>query len=460
MTSRICRFLEVLGNEKIIEFLSRKQISKEVFLLSNLPYYDVRMKDIILFQIRNRSFFSLSAIYTQMILFLFCTFLLFGNFFRFMPLPSFSSHFSVIEMLLYLISCPLYCMRFRKSQLLIIGIAMSTIYGSFLQGVDLTSILYSCKLGAMIASGIVIGEALFTTYAMRIESVITFFIKLFALIAIFSFVILIFFPKAHLFFGLLEKYGIHFTGDPHQRRLISPFFDPNYYAAIGCFPLILSWIQKKWVFFFLFLMSVFLTFSRSGIATCVFLLIIMCISKLLAGKRARLHLKHVLLYCFLISLFCMLMVTYREELFYFLHRFIHLFEDESALARLDTFQAGLSFFWEHPLFGVGYHYLSLPFFEGFHRLAPDSSLILTLVDFGAIPCLLMGGFFVIWTILHFTSMTGPLRSLFSWLFIYLLVCILFTCQFNNLLYYQFWLIPLIAILTYIQKVSNAMRIGA
>jgi len=395
------------------------------------------MTDIALFRIRGRPIFSLKVGLYRIILFTFALFLVLGQFLRLIPLPFFPSNISLAEVLLYTLTLPLFFCRLRKSMWLFLAISLSTLYGTLLHGFDPGSILYAGKLCAMIMAGVVVGEIFSENFTQ--DEVIDFFLKIFALILFLGACIFFVFPKAHHFFSVLDRYGVHFLGDPHQRRFISPFFDPNYYAAICCIPLMMTWIRGKKLLFWLFLASILLTFSRSGIATCLALLVF---------QMRKLPILFVLLLfasCF-----------YFEDLMIFFERFVELKSDPSALARLDTFQTGLKFFWHAPFFGVGYHYLSPLFFLEFGRLAPDSSMLITLIDFGLIPTLAFIAYSLFWSIQQFHQKRGPL---FFWLFLYTVLCIFFTSQFNNLLYYQYWLIPMIALFTFTtrQSVENSTR---
>jgi hypothetical protein len=387
------------------------------------------MTDFALFHIKDRPVFSLTKAYQRLILISFALFLILGQFLRLIPLPYFPSHFSLAEALLYLTTFPLYFCVLRKSMWLLLGIALSILYGSLLHGFDLTSILYGGKLIAMIVSGIVVGDLLCKRFSL--EEGIDFFLKIFFCILVFGAIIFFVFPQAHHFFAFLDQYGVHFTGDPHKRRFISPFFDPNYYATIACIPLILTWVRKKNILFFLFLASILLTFSRSGIATCLALLLLQM------RRLPILLLLGVTLSCF-----------YFNDWMVFIERIAHFTTDPSALARAETFQTALQFFWKHPFFGIGYHYLAPLFFLEFGRLAPDSSLLITLIDFGLIPTLLFALYGIYWSIRQFHKKQ---QTVFSWLYIYLLLCILFTSHFNNLLYYQYWLVPMIALFTFLNR---------
>jgi len=385
------------------------------------------MTDLAFFQIRKHPIFFLSTLYRSGVLCVFSLFMLFGNFSRLIPVQGFPSSLSLLEFSLYTLTFPAYVLRLRKSHLLVLGIALSSIYGAVLNGFDWVSSLYALKLIGMIGAAVVLGE-----FFSSQEELVQFFLRLFCGITLLGFVIFIVFPKADRFFLILEDFGIQFYGDPHMRRFISPFFDPNYYAAIACFPLLLSLLNRRFGFFALFLLSIALTFSRSGIATCGLLLIIA-----LFRENGRLSWK------WLLPLgLCLFPLLFPEELFHLWRRTFHLLEDPSALARLQTFNVAFAFFWEHPFFGVGYHYLSKIFEEVFGRLSPDSSVLVALINFGLIPCLLLILSAIWWMVNH-----AQKKTCFSLVYFYVAICILFTSLFNNLLFYPYWLIPIGAFLT-------------
>ncbi len=409
------------------------------------------MSHIVLFHVGKQR-----LIYSNLLLFCFALFLIGGNFFRLFPLYPFPSHLSVVEVALYTLALPLYFSKLRKSQLLAVAILTSSMYGTLLHGLDLASVLYSFKLIAMIGTGVALGDVLKKKFGDNCDQCMAYLIKLFTVILFLGIAIFIFFPRAHLFFQLLQNYGIRFFGDPHQRRFISTFFDPNYYSAIACIPLILIWTLKEkrmghQILFFLFLCSILVTFSRSGIATCMLLLMMMGIVQSIRQKS--IQWSHLLFIALLVGM----LIVYSKECLYFFNRLLHVGEDPSALARLFTFQQGLTIFWHYPFFGTGYNYLSLLLQNETAILSLDSSSLSTLVNFGLIPCLIFLLCGLLWSIRAFKSRPHPL---FSWLYVYLAISIFFTSQFNNLLYYQYWLIPMIALFTYLQGRGDENRAGA
>lgn len=408
---------------------------------------------------------SVKRLYFLLFLGVFALFLSMGNFFRICQLSLFPSHYSLVEGVLYLLAAPIYFSKPRKSQLLIVCIGISTLYGTLLHGVDWTALLYSFKLMGMIAAGVGVGEGLYFIFADRFDSGIGFLIKIYSIMLVFGWIIFFLFPSAEVFFQFLLQYGIQFGGDPHQRRFISTLFDPNFYSAIACLPFLFTWILKdKYPYYYplslLFLASILLSWSRSGIGTCLILIGAMTLYRLFHLKGILLRPKRLLGALFLISVFTLSFSFFQREFFYFSRRTIDLGNDPSAYARLESFIESFHYFWKYPLFGTGFNYLT-PFLKDNVGIStPDSSLLHTVGNFGIIPTFLFALLGIVWSIRRFQSLRVLkeknifIGKIFSWLYIYLLICIMFSGQFNNLLYYQFWLIPIIAIFTYCETVVN------
>ena len=164
------------------------------------------------------------------------------------------------------------------------------------------------------------------------------------------------------------------------------------------------------ILFFLFLCSILVTFSRSGIATCMLLLMMMGIVQSIRQKS--IQWSHLLFIALLVGM----LIVYSKECLYFFNRLLHVGEDPSALARLFTFQQGLTIFWHYPFFGTGYNYLSLLLQNETAILSLLLSSLSTLVNFGLIPCLIFLLCGLLWSIRAFKSRPHPL---FSWLYVYL-----------------------------------------
>ena len=99
---------------------------------------------------------------------------------------------------------------------------------------------------------------------------------------------------------------------------------------------------------------------------------------------------------------------------------------------------------------MGYHFLS-PFAKEEFRLSTmDSSLLNTLIHFGFLGFSVILSLFLLWSRSQWVNFcrikekNPSLYNLFKMMYAYLILMIFFTSQFNNCLYYPFWLIPVIA----------------
>lgn len=413
--------------------------------------------DFVLIRRRNKSVISLKTVYIQAIIYFFAFFMIGGNFFRFFSLISDKNSISIIEIAFYLISIPLYFSKVRKSLGLLCAIGLSTGYGFLQHGWETLSILYSCKLLAMIIAGVALGDALFWKYAVDPKKGLIYLKNIFLGVMLVGWTIFLLFPNAQLFFSLLNEHKIIFHGDPHQNRFISPFFDPNYYAAIACIPFMLSLLLKRYFWAVCFFISVLFTWSRSGITTFVLLLcVLFFLGKAITGQE-KLNLRKWKIFGLCGAVFLILIPYFSEEISIFCNRFFYLSEDASALNRLESFKMGLHYFLIHPFFGWGFDYFAKAFWEETNMTAIDSSVLFTLINFGLIPflCFLFIGIYLFFNhffqILSIKDKNAFLMKAFFWLYIYLLIIVLFTSQFNHIIYYQFWLIPFIALFTFLEN---------
>lgn len=129
-------------------------------------------------------------------------------------------------------------------------------------------------------------------------------------------------------------------------------------------------------------------------------------------------------------------------------------DDASALARLISFKFGIDIFSQNVILGVGYNYLSL-FTEKFNDMTSiDSSLLSLLINFGIVlsTIIILATFYFfrkIWSNTKFYRAGDiHLQNFLSQFFFYVILVVIFASQFNNLIFYQFWLFPIIIISTY------------
>ncbi len=271
------------------------------------------------------------------------------------------------------------------------------------------------------------------------------------------------FPNSTVLWQFLALYGIQFNGDPHTGRFVSTYLDPNYFGAIASIPLMLSYnvyqnhAKKKggWKIVLIFLVAI-MTLSRSGIMTLLLIISWIFFHKFLKVTYFAIKTKSIMVFFILLLVFSGLAIANSSSIIYFFDRSIHMNSDPSALGRLHSFQWGLNLISEHPLLGIGYNNLNLYLNDPIKgRTAIDSSLILTIISFGIpLASFLLSAILIwaIWVLMRLKSLGREYSTFcffFKSMFFYLFVCIFFTSHFNNLLYYPFWLIPIISIFSYL-----------
>jgi hypothetical protein len=391
------------------------------------------------------------------VIFAFALFLIFGNLLRVIDFGDlFKHHILITEFFLYAFSLllfpfvPLSAASFIFLSILCIGIFSSSLYGAAIQGFDIVPLFYAIRLILMILSSMAVGFALYRKYSGRICDVFSFLFSCYFKFLILSYVIYFLFWSSSALWQTLSVYGIRFTGDPHKGRFVSAYFDPNFYGALACIPCLLGYGIKKmnpaasiWKKEFLFILSIFLTWSRSGIATFMMLCGVVFFDELLKRKRLHLTFRHAASApIFLISVLLIFYIK-SEEAHFFIDRFLNMNEDPSALGRWGGFINGVNVFLDQPLLGIGFNFLPYNFV--------DSSLVITLATFGLIFSLIVFliALFCIWDLMQKSKRINPeARSTFKYFVFYIGVVFLFSSQFNNLIYYTFWFIPIFSLLFY------------
>ncbi len=395
-------------------------------------------------------------------------FLISGNLLRLVDL-GFTRHGLLIsELILYFfIFCSLFCFRFSFSvflYLIVFIVSLSAIYGSIYNEFQFTPLLFSMRLIAMIFTGTIMGKALYLKFGDSILETLRYFEKVYLKNIMIGFVIYFLFFDTHTLWPFLSLFGFAFEGDSHEGRFISPYLCPNLFGAIGQLPFIISYHlssvckETRWKTF-LFGAAILLTWSRSGLAAFVFLLIGMYLS---SKKKAywTISKKSVFFLLFASVPILLIFIFSFKEVQFFVDRFIHMNSCPSAKARSDSFVFGLDIVKEHPFWGIGYNYLATYLADYTGLSSIDSSLLSTLVTFGSIIFVSAVILFVCWFYNFLQKMFGykqekpELFLFFKLLSFYLFICIVFTSQFNNLLYYPFWLVPVLTIFSYLSTCQD------
>lgn len=263
----------------------------------------------------------------------------------------------------------------------------------------------------------------------------------------------ILFPSSPDLWQFLSQYGINFAGDPHQRRLLGPPLDPNFFGNILVFGLVIAFAlmgsDKKSVrlgaivYAIIFFTTTVLTVSRSSLLGALggaglYLLILLMVSYRRSGVLVRV-LALLLLLCFLAAMVSLFVIG--DELSRLAERIITTAGDDSALQRLTSALGGLSYLTNSAVLlgGMGYNYIPSLASPEVTVTSFYSSIINAVVAFG-LPL------FAILIVVIFVACMAPLKhlyrydvTLFAGTLAYLVMSVLMSL-FNNLLFYSLFLL--------------------
>ncbi len=408
----------------------------------------------------------------------FLAYLVFGNLFRIIKLPFFGDGILITEGILYFLTLAYFFSRPTVTREIFYGLCcgmvltLSTCYGICMHGWDLRSVLYALRTVAMVMSAIILGRILFERYQENMEGLLKKLVNIYALAAAAGVLILVCFPRTEVLWILLAKFGIFFQGDPHTQRYISVYFDPNFYAAIAGMPLLFSWSlyeksgsKRHLTLVILFSLTILLTWSRSGIAANILLLACMWFFRLRSTRFRAVNIRRAVIGVIALIGFIIVANVYIDSFRGFIDRFVTMSSDYSALQRLNSALYGISLLDKFLFFGVGYNYLTF-FMQEYSVLSMlDSSLLSLLVNFGLIFFLLVLGAYILW-LLQVYSFAKALQIIDPWkgtllldFFAYLNISIFFASHFNNLIFFQFWLIPVLMTCTYFLLYKGKYGLG-
>lgn len=189
-----------------------------------------------------------------------------------------------------------------------------------------------------------------------------------------------------------------FGYDPHKNRLVSTFLDPNLLGAVLNIGFILSLFflvkqrTQKWIIItIIFALGIFSTFSRSAYLT-------ICIPILIFGIF---KLRKLLMISIVVGALLFLLVPQFNQ------RISGAFQiDKSSSERIESWQKGLTVFYQKPLLGVGFNNIRTAFEENnlFKVFSPDgghsgsgidSSLILVLATTGVVGGVVYSSFWLV-----------------------------------------------------------------
>jgi O-antigen ligase len=402
----------------------------------------------------------------------FTGFVVLGNLFRIVKVPGFTDNLILSEVLMFsalpfnIFFIQNFVSSLIKSQWVIYKILLlSFICGTIQNGFDISAFSYVIRLIFLIATAYSIGWSAFKRFNGQLERFVNFFLFVYFSVVLLSIVILLLFPDSTKLWIVMSFFGAGFNGDPHQNRLVSVYLDPNYFGAIIGFPLSLL-LPRIFVFpkisdlfiLFLVLSSSILSGSRSGLVITVIIILFNVVEFSIRLIKKRTFNKRLLPVFFVFLLFsAVLHPVYSSYFDVVVNRILSVQSDPSALNRLDSFRIGGAYIAQNPFFGVGYNFFA-PLVQKERGLsALDSSMQNIVVYFG-IPISIILMFLFFWwlrkIVLYNQFACLVDRQIFRSFLFYLVVTIIFTSSFNNVLFYSFWLVP---VMTFINFINMYLR---
>lgn len=405
----------------------------------------------------------------KIIIIYYVIYMILGNYPRIINISFFrGDNILLTELILYLFSSIMFVVfLIRKkdivikepliiSTLIIISNLINVFYIGFFNNI---SFLYSFRILLLNISSIVVGYSLFKYYGLDINKVIILYIKIFFIYSIIGWYIYIRYPNSNDLWMQLSNYGIIFNGDPHIRRVFGSYFDPNYFGNILVFVIILTLLlfnektidnKKKYLIYLIFfIITLLYTFSRSSLLG---LFISVFIIKTLGKKNGSIKgiLKNFLWLSVIVISLIILYKFQNESIIRMINRFNDIKNDKSAMHRFYDFQLSINFYFSSlRVFLIGIGYNNIYYVLNTSLSSFDSSIFTTLVCLGILGSSVIIVFFYI----YFKKINIFLKSInkdniILYIKSYVLASIII-CNFNNLLFYQFYIMLIMVFLNYI-----------
>lgn len=334
-------------------------------------------------------------------------------------------------------------------------------------------ILYSARIIATLAVAIVITNV-FKKYEITGEKICKYFINNYLIVGALGIIQLIFFPVAFDFYDIFYNIGVYFTNpDPHQGRLLSTYFDPNFLAACLIIPSILALDfyartgKRKYLLEVAFFITVIvLTVSRSGVAgLCLALFIYFACTLRKKDKKIIKDAFTKRAFGVMIAtavIFILLTCFTNVRVF---KRILGTMEDDSTFARVSDWSKGLKIMDGddktnknddkniiksneiNSFFGIGYNMIGFTEQNADKAASTsfgnDSSLILIFISSGVI-----GSLYFAYLILSrmFKGYKERNKYKINISMITIILVSLAVCNFNNLLFYTLWVFPIFILL--------------
>src|SRR5690606_34723015 len=217
--------------------------------------------------------------------------------------------------------------------------------------------------------------------------------------------------------------------------------------------------------FLLMVVALLFSFSRSGISLALLAFAhvfgLRALSMITQFHVANIGVRPLHVYLLLLSPFMImaLAVIFDSQLERVVERFTTTRDDSSALSRLKAFDTGMELIAQHPLLGHGYNFAIRFLFKDGTKV--DSSLQMVIMSYGFIGSLvtLVAGGIWAWVV------AGKLRQLpspepyqlFRKLIIYTALTLLWAGHFNQIVFYPFWLLPVLALFFYFDQLCVSLK---
>lgn len=360
-------------------------------------------------------------------------------------------------------------------------------------------LLYPVRIIATILVTIIISNIL-GKYNITKKAVCDYLIINYLIVVVIGVWQLIKYPIAYEFYDLFYKIGVYYQNpDPHINRMISTYFDPNFLAACLLIPMILSLNNfsktgriRYLLAIIIFIVAIITTASRSGvlgvvIAVCAYVVI----SIKRENKKIKLMDKNTIR---AFGVMAITLISFAYMMFFtdvvVFKRILGSSEDQSTYARIDDWSKGLktisdkekkteddedgedkkgdvieenedneindrNYVKGNYVIGVGYNMLGFTKQNSNKGSAAsfgnDSSLLVILISSGII-----GSVYMIIVLIHWLFLQFKSRKYYYWNESNLTVILtsIIIANFNNLLFYMLWIVPVFFILNYDEKVKT------
>jgi hypothetical protein len=241
-------------------------------------------------------------------------------------------------------------------------------------------------------------------------------------------------------------------GDPHERRLLGPQLDPNFFGNILVFGLLLSIAQmslpvlrvRLWsgAYFIIFCIAIVLTASRSSLLGALLGIAVYQGMMFVFGLRQQRYLMRgwSALVWIGVPLLMVLPVLLGDELSRLVNRLVTTSEDDSALTRLVSTLGATGYLTDIGVFlkGVGYNYIPLIVPPDYIVTGFYSSMLNALVAFGLPLATVLIALVTVMCYKSLHAMQDRSLPMFAATTAYLIASFAMS-WFNNLLYYPLFL---------------------